>query len=322
MGPILKVLGTCVWLLVSSNTAYASETDQFLALFNEPSDSTEKLNKRFNHKIQEALYEINDKKKGSEYSCRRLTGKVMWKFRFVLMHKIARWAQKGNVSIIPGLEVGNGKYMDSSIHNNGKKFNTKTIVPLARTIRVGGVNLGTDKLGHFVSMGHKYFKRYLKLTGEGKSDAEALDEIIQYGIATEKGMIGEKVSGVRSYADLEANYQGLLFIKTLCHDENPRIVLEDGKWEFKRPLDISEYVNPNWDESFNNSTYSEKKWVMVKKNLQNYCEDLTEEGVLQRQTPYAPFVQSQNMNLIYQAENEGVLPPQSEFNLKAACLAN
>lgn len=321
MGSVLRLIGMCVWLLASSNSAYGSETDQYLALQVEPADAAVKLNKRINHKIQEALYQINDKRKGSSYSCKKLTGKVLWKFRFFLMHRIEMWAQKGNVEVFPGKDISNGKYMDSSIHYNGKKFNTKKIVPLARTIRVNGVNFGTDKLGHFVSMGHKYFKRYLKLKKEGKTEDQALTEIIQYGIATEKGMIGEKVSGVRSYADLEANYQGLLFAKTLCHDENPHVQLIDGKWELVRPIDITPYVNPDWDESHNVSTFSEKKWKKVKGNLQKYCDQLDAEGNVKRSTPYGAFERSQNMKLIYEAEKEGILPAQKDFSLKAACLS-
>lgn len=309
---------TSLFVIVSGQQIFASETDQFLTVHESLKDSTNELNERFNKKMKEVLKKVNDKDNGESVNCEKLTDKIMKKFRFLLIHRIEYWAQH-NLEVFPPHTVSNSEYMSMSIHDNGKRFNSKKIVPLARTLQVQGVNFGTDKLGHFVSLGHKYFKKYRKFLKKNLSDLEAQRKAVLYGIEQEKGWIGAKISGVRSYADLEANYRGMLFAKSLCHDKNPRVEKKQKGWVLVRPMNIEKYVNPYWDESFNNSTYTEKKWQKVAKNLKKYCSLITQDGEIDRLIPYENIPESLNMKLIKEEEKKGEIPPQENFSLSKAC---
>ena len=77
-----------------------------------------------------------------------------------------------------------------------------------------------------------------------------------------------------SYADLEANYQGLKFALDMCEGSNPLLVQDsNGKWSQRKDFDITPYLNPKWDESYYPSAYIKKKMEAEGKTQSNgYCD--------------------------------------------------
>jgi hypothetical protein len=141
-------------------------------------------------------------------------------------------------------------------------------VTLQSIIKVNGVNIGSDKLGHFFDQGFDLFQKEYSinsnsLTGENDGLTKALD----YSMSTEDGMFGLKSSGVKSYGDLSANYGGSVFWKDLSLGSNPLVSCQDGKYKVSRPFDFKDYVTDAWDEGINCSEYSDSMTQQVEANL-------------------------------------------------------
>ncbi|MCX5659696.1 MAG: hypothetical protein NTW19_08245 [Planctomycetota bacterium] len=86
------------------------------------------------------------------------------------------------------------------------------------TIRMYGVMVGVDKLGHFHDLGHFYFKDYLNGRALGLDEAHALKRTIgtyTRGLISEDAMIGAWATGVAANGDLAANYAGYKFYRNL-----------------------------------------------------------------------------------------------------------
>jgi hypothetical protein len=86
---------------------------------------------------------------------------------------------------------------------------------LSPNLQINGYYLGADKLSHFASTGRRYLKRYLKKKKKGFSEEDSVQAAIRYGLLNEASVLGWWASGVFSYADMEANYQGLVYYKKI-----------------------------------------------------------------------------------------------------------
>lgn len=118
---------------------------------------------------------------------------------------------------------------------------------LSPAIKVNGICIGTDKLGHFFQQGHEYYDIAVK---EGKGEAAA----IEYGKWTEAFKFGLAKTGIYSNADLVANLAGLHFYQELKANPNMK-------------FDISKYTTKDWNEESNPNFYSEKVGKKVWANL-------------------------------------------------------
>ncbi len=303
-------------LILFTARAFTAETDQYLARAQPLEDSTQALNDHINGRIEDVLASVNKKSKPTSTSCKQLSGRIMWRFRLLFIHQIEIWALQGNLDVYPPRSVSGQDYRDSSIFYDEAPIDLQLLIPLARSIQVDGITFGIDKLGHFVSLGHKYYKDYLSELESGLHPANAEIAVITKGFGTEEGMIGSSVSGVFSYADLEANYQGFRFVRSLCDGPKPRIRQSEGLWVLVQPIDIREYVNPYWDESFNNSVYTEKKWQQVRNIMQQHCADLEAFENLYSDRFTAP---SANMQALYATEATDHAPTQKQHSLASAC---
>src|SRR5436190_10524897 len=113
---------------------------------------------------------------------------------------------------------------------------------LSPTIRVNGVECGTDKFDHFFQQGYRYYKIYTDQLAKGKTPEEAAKKAVAWGKMTEKTYFGMWVAGVYSNADLYANYAGMKFYYGLTQpiqigtEMRPgTFTLVDGKWQITNP---------------------------------------------------------------------------------------
>ncbi len=130
--------------------------------------------------------------------------------------------------------------------------------PTAALIKVNGVLLGTDKFEHFMGSGFKYFKTFHQ---KGKPIEEALN--IGYGAET--GMMGSIMTGVMSYGDLTANFNGMRFWNHMLlkqddvlgskYNHGPYVVCEEGKWVQAEQIDWANYIDEAFDEGQNCSSF-------------------------------------------------------------------
>ncbi|WP_127716905.1 hypothetical protein [Halobacteriovorax sp. HLS] len=200
--------------------------------------------------------------------------------------------------------------------------------PLSRIVNIYGVYVGADKFGHFTSFGARYLKKIYNLMNKGRSYDEALNKVLHYGHRSEKSYVGMLLTKVFSRADLEANYQGLVFTRSLCSEDSKVKLFFDGeKWEFIKLKDftVKDYVNPNWDESWNNSLFTQKKWnesVVKTFERRNECKKLDSPFVVRQREFYHSF-KSISKNKIYEKEwlkkkFEDIQP--EDFSLESFCL--
>ena len=186
----------------------------------------------------------------------------------------------------------NKEYIDNSIVGSSP-FN----VPMSRVVNAHGIYTGADKFGHFTSFGRKYFKKFIKLLERGMSREEAFNEVMEGGYASEESVVGMMFTNVFSKGDLEANYQGMLFVHSLCREESTvRLVYDDEAeaWDIRNvdQFTMKGYVNPNWDESYNNSVFSDDTWVenvLPTFEARNDCAKLNSAWVKEQRAFYGTF---------------------------------
>lgn len=161
---------------------------------------------------------------------------------------------------------------------------------LSPTIRMYGVEFGTDKLDHFFQQGYTYYKTYRKQLAKGADDAAATKKAVAWGRHSENTFYGYLVSGVFSNADLAANYAGLRFYLTEDIKIGDTIVpamlkIVDGKWvsgeraSLLAPFDgkdsgppmLRPFITDHLNEAFNPSNYLPLLYAIVKKAVKKHA---------------------------------------------------
>ncbi len=140
------------------------------------------------------------------------------------------------------------------------------IKDLSAVVRVGDALIGVDKLGHFLVEGWEYFE--IAVLNERGTEA-AMD----WGERAERTYFGLYTTGVRSQADLVANFEGLRFWSNLLGSAPDPLGkrrflrrayvscsrgwsrLGERRWRLRRAPRISRYMSPAWDEAVNCSSY-------------------------------------------------------------------
>ncbi len=138
------------------------------------------------------------------------------------------------------------------------------------TIKVNEVLIGSDKLGHFLSQGRKFYRRYLRYGDEARA--------AEHSAYTERALFGQMTTGSYSNADLVANYEGHRFYRSLFEDDivpgKPAILKwKDGLWIIQRSFDFSDHVNVYWDEALNINHYDQLLYPHMKARFLQYCDN-------------------------------------------------
>lgn len=139
------------------------------------------------------------------------------------------------------------------------------------TIRIGDTLVGTDKLGHFISQGLKYYRSHLAGWSE--------ERIAGRGRFNERWIFGQATTSVYSNADLVANWEGYRFFRSLFEDGvvggKPAIVrFEVGGVRIERPFAWRDHVNDYWDEALLPSHLSPGLARFMAERLPALCTDV------------------------------------------------
>ena len=137
-------------------------------------------------------------------------------------------------------------------------------------ISLGDARVGTDKIGHFLSQGRKFNRRWR----DARDEAHAAD----WSAVTERGIFGQMTTGDYSNADLVSNYEGHRFYRELFEDDiipGRKALLRRtrSRWVVQREFDWSDHVNAYWDEAINTSYYDVLLRPWIEPNLRAYCDD-------------------------------------------------
>ena len=253
-------------------------------------------------------------------------------------------------------------YFDHSIYRQKTLWSLANMVaptwgvsyPVAQNVQIADVHLGLDKIGHFFSSGWHHYQVLKEGLHENLSPKQAFQKMIEYGVEEEQGMFGMAAAGIVSQADMEANYQGVRFYFNLCKQDLekelqeafpketqqsisskvaflstqlstsqlPTLIRKDNEWKLSKDFNFGKFVNPNWDEVYNNSIFNEEMWELVKPVIQKeYCPLLRDDpSVLSRLNSY----QLRAPKNIYSEEvavyvREGKLLDPSRFHYKSIC---
>lgn len=148
-------------------------------------------------------------------------------------------------------------------------------IELSPILQVAGVTIGIDKLGHFLAQGFQYYEHALALDPRLSPAARAA-AMRSYGHTQEVGSLGIATTGVYSFADLAANWQGMLFFQALFDDvqsDGKRIGRyfardSDGRYRRVRDFHWADWLSHDWDEVLNPSaTQTERLYQKMVDNF-------------------------------------------------------
>jgi hypothetical protein len=268
--------------------AGAIETDQFYAWDRELDDSTDMLNAKVNAEIQITLERLNAKPAWAGRKCHEVAKRIDRHFRLLIFHDLELWANNTSlIARIPATPEEELRYRREYLYSNHALVDPGTWMPPSPTIEAAGVRFGTDKLTHFFSEGWFSYGWYRKAIQKGLTPEEAQRRAIKHGITLERSVLGTGASGVFSPADLEANYSGMEFFIALCTDESPGLQHGEHGWELSEPFDFRRQVSPEWDESYQPSVYTKRRWKKVRPVMLDYCPLLDSAWVQRQRKEYA-----------------------------------
>ena len=240
----------------------AYETDQFTNRLTPIGDSTQLLDEQVNLAIEKAVADW----KGTRND---------WKVVTAIYHDIGghHWVDKIERWVMKSEEVERLQpSRRDSVYQGHPLWATRVaaVFGVGPTIKVNEVLIGSDKLGHFLSQGRKFYRRYLKYLDESKA--------AEHSAYTELALFGQGTTGVYSNADLVANYEGFLFYRSLFEDNiipgKPAILAwQDNDWVIQRQFTWADHVNEYWDEALNINHFDALLYPHMKQRLLTFCPD-------------------------------------------------
>ena len=242
-----------------SGITNASESDPWTYAYIPLADSATLISDRLENLIQTVIDKTNTSySKGPPPEDIELEFKFFTEFRSSHIRDVAwgvfercigtnscpGWPQFERIQMYPEESVYHAaqwRYIPSRFH-------------LASIVRVCGVRMGADKITHLFDDGFHYFNA---IRSERKDFN--LEDIKTLSLAFERSYMGTRLTGILSYADVEANLAGVQFYSDFFGGPSPMIGRNaDGLLILLRKPEICDYVSEDFDERNlpNDFTYS------------------------------------------------------------------
>lgn len=313
-------------LLVLCQTTYAAETDHYMSMDFELPNMSAQVNRLINRLYDEHIDEINKKLKNKALtiSCEDMTLKIGKSFLGLNYNPLKdALLEDPNLTVYPPINKNlkaKETYKGSIYEGASKKYLYFSHIPLDPVLNIDGIYISFDKFVHFQGSGYVYYKKYLSEIKRGKSEEEAMLKGIKWGLSLEKGILGLIGSGVLSYGDLEANFQGSVFYKKFC-SEDPYITRDiHGLWKRTKEIDIAQYLTPHIDEIFNPNVHRKSRWKKyIKADTQKNCDKRFSSVFSERMNFYRTFPKSFNQLTMDKFKEEGKAPDNKDFNIFNIC---
>lgn len=250
-----------------SSTSFAAEADNFTAKFLSIADVSGPVNQLANAYMAEAVEKLN--KEGAcdavgakeklyvelrTYFGNHSKGKLVKEILYT--ENIAKNSLPLKESVYGDWKVYNGYLL-------GRKKAASSPLALSPLIQIGEHYIGVDKFEHMFGMGFIYFTQHY---GKNKD----IIKVLKSGIVKEKTVLGGNIfaTGVFSYADLAANFNGMRFWNHMLmknddilgseHNLGPYVVCENAEWKINQEIDFKNYIDASMDESVNCSKFANK----------------------------------------------------------------
>jgi hypothetical protein len=261
-----KFLPLLLLMILASPPGGAYETDQFSNRLHSIKDSTAIMNRQVTLAIAETITPWEgprDEMKIVNGIYKKIGGRH-W------VDKLERFAM--NSVDVERLDTPPRE----SIYSGHPLWATRVaaIFGVGPTLKVNNTLVGTDKFGHFLSQGRKFYRRWVRVQDESQAAEQSA--------FTERALFGQMTTGSYSNADLVANYEGYVFYRSLFEDNviegKPAILAWKGDhWVMQRPFDWSDHINDYWDEALNINHYDQLLYPHMKERLLTFCDDFRAE---------------------------------------------
>ncbi len=287
-------------ILLLPGAARAAEADHFTVDEAQVADVTAEVNELANDGLARVIDELNASgscdggRESDELLYDRLTD-------IFSNHKKGQLVQAITGGSIPRtvIPLKSSVYSEWSIFNGfllGRRGAGKSQLALFPLVKIGDTVVGADKLEHMFGMGLRYYKKHY-------FEGRPLVSVLKNGIFREKTFLGGNMlaTGVFSYADLSANFNGMRFWNHMLqrqddvlgpqHNAGPYLFCRAGKWvkNEERPIDLRTYVDPTMQESMN-------------------CSKFATEGGLEKFRTALAALQTRDASRVYTCpENPGLL---------------
>ena len=242
-----------ILLLLLTLPLYAADVDHYSKRYSSITDSLDLLNEMTNSHLRRSLQTI-------QRGCKEniLYKKLRLYFNDTggrLTRKIISSNDLDKISV----------HIKESIYKNFS-FRDAFMMKLAGNLvmadimRVNDIYLGTDKLDHLWSSGYRYFEAYYL-------EQKKLSRALRIGWDEEHGLYGAATTGIISYGDLAANFNGMRFWNhilqkyedVLGQNLGPYISCERDRWVQVKQISLEDYLDHSFDESINCSLFKNKK---------------------------------------------------------------
>lgn len=263
---VLRIVGNCLMVLMMiaalqlacSKIIYSSEADYFTYR-----KGLRNLTKMLNDKMNQQLSDITSTIQSCEES--ELYDAIMARMGGFGQSEIERWVSH-----------------DGSENDNWIYDGTNVRACCSPVFLLHGSIVSTDKLGHFLHSGYEmYYAVRYRSSNPIKKDSRSLisrifdanqnlvkkispkdnkeDEkfVLNLSHAQEESGWGLMGTGVKSYADIAANFDGYRFWNSLTQGASPFFICDQGKWKKKKDFQWKEYASDAWDEGVNCSEFAE-----------------------------------------------------------------
>jgi hypothetical protein len=252
-----------LFLLLSAFAVQAAEVDQFSSA--EPQqlqDSAAVIEREVMRRLERAVklanspyprqrpYKVHSMRRRPQCDEERLYDSLRWYLARPVIGQVETFAERSPLVERRRIGFRNSIYRDFPWRQSPSLVLSER---LAAVIRVGEHEIGTDKLGHFFTEGSSYFE----ITDRLEDD---IDAGLLFGDWSESLYFGAQTTGVFSFADLVANYQGLRFWNRILarqsdpltgHTPEPYIRCENKRWRVSGNFWLADYVDAGWNESIN-----------------------------------------------------------------------
>lgn len=271
-----------VCLLFYLPLLFAAEVDQFTP--GRPlKDSSQRLEKEINRRIHEAVRRANgfyarpqQSKKvhhriRAQCDVKRLYTQLESQLARPLIGQLETFAEQS-------AEVDKRRVsFPQSVYRQYDSAEAPTLVlseRMAAVIRIHDVEIGSDKLGHFFTEGLSYFEVTSRLR-------DGVSEALVFGQWSESVYFGAQTTGVFSYADLTANFNGLRFWnRILAHQPDPLsgeqpepyIRCINKRWQVSQPFRWAGYVDQGWNEAVNCNAFRTASMLTKVMDYQPRCQ--------------------------------------------------
>jgi hypothetical protein len=243
-------------------------------------DSKDFINAKFNDYFQQAIDETNQYRK--RCSTKELYDQLTDRFRNHVFDEFTKWLSKTDEIPMIETSVTESIYKDFNFFQSVIQGGYARIFfdPTASVINFNGIKIGNDKFEHMMGSGFNYFETYYL-------ENEPIQEVLEMGWKAETGLLGSLLTGVMSYGDMAANFQGMRFwnhvlqrgMDPLGKNIGPYVKCESYEWVQVKKVDLAHYVGPEHDEANNCSRFRTRKML---KDVLNRLSEYKEHDAFRR----------------------------------------